>query len=98
MGYILYDVKCDSATQKLAKHRLDVISSNVNSYSRCLNDPTRLPMIYNVNAIAATCAKVSADIEANKRQKTEAAATKQQEIFKKKVCKELEEETKAKEL
>ena len=98
MGFILYDVKGEGAVNKLSKRRLDMISGNVSSYSRMLNDPERLEMIKDVHKIAATCAEVSADMEANKRQRTEAAAKKAAEANKKKIRKELEEEAKAEEL
>ena len=55
-------------------------------------------MIREVNAIAAACAEVSADLESNKRQKTEAAAKKQHKANRKKLLKEIEEETKTEEL
>jgi hypothetical protein len=57
MGFILYDVS-KGPVQK-ATRRLDMMSSNVR-YLRCLNNPTRLVEIREVNAIAAGCAKVSA--------------------------------------
>ena len=63
-----------------------------------MNDPTRLGMIRDVNAITATCAEVSAEFESNKRQKTEAAAEKAAAVAKKKIRKELEEEAKAEDL
>jgi hypothetical protein len=98
MGHILYDSKGEGAVQKVAKRRIDVISGNINSYSRVLNDPTRLVMIEEVNRMAAAVAEVSADIDANKRQRTEAAAEKAAAIAKNRVRKELEEEAKAEEL
>ena len=76
--------------------RIWIFVDTIHSYSRCLNDPTRLVMIQDVNKIAAACAKVSADMEENK--KTEAAAEKAAAIAKKKLRKELEEEAKAEEL
>ena len=98
MGHIIYDAKGEGAQQKVAKRRLDIMSGNINSYSRCLNDPERMAMIAEVNAIAASCAEVSADLEGNKRKKAEATAAKAAAIARKKVRKELEEEAKAEEL
>jgi len=63
MGYILYDVKGKGAKRKLAKRRLDVISGNVASYAKCLNDPKRLKQIQEVNQITATVAEVTADMD-----------------------------------
>jgi hypothetical protein len=98
MGHILYDSKGEGASQKVAKRRIDLISGNVNSYARILNDPARLEMIQDVNKMTAAVAEVSADIDANKRQRTEAAAEKAAAIAKNKVRKELQEEAKAEEL
>ena len=98
MGHILYDSKGEGAQQKVTEHRLDIMSGNINSYSRCLNDPDRMAMIREVNAITASCAEVSADLEDNKRKRTEAAAKKAAAIARKKVHRELEEEAKAEEL
>jgi phosphomevalonate kinase len=98
MGHIVYDSKGEGAVQKVAKRRIDVISGNINSYSRVLNDPNRLAMIEEVNRMAAAVAEVSADIDTNKRQRTEAAAEKAAAIAKKKIRKELEEAAKAEEL
>lgn len=70
-GFIMYDVKGKGAQNKLAKRRLDMISGNVSSYSRCLNDPKRLKQIKEVNELAATVAEVTADIaQEKKNQKT----------------------------
>ena len=85
-------------SHQVAKRRIDLMSGNINSYSRLLNDPNRLAMVEDVNKMAAAVAKVSADIDANKRQMTEAAAEKATAIAKKKLRKEIEEEAKAEEL
>jgi len=72
-GFIMYDVKGKGAQNKLAKRRLDMISGNVSSYSRCLNDPKRLKQIKEVNQLAATVAAVTADIENEKQAKKKKA-------------------------
>ena len=85
MGYILYDVKGKGATQKLAKRWLDMITGNISSYSRCLNDTKRLKQIQEVNQLAATVAQVTADMDQEKdRKKTEAANREQKRKQKKK--------------
>jgi len=65
-GFIMCDVKGKGAQSKLAKRRLDMMSGNVASYSRCMNDPKRLKQIQEVNQLAATIAEVSADIDNEK--------------------------------
>ena len=76
MGFILYDVKGKGAKTKMAKRRLDMITGNVSSCSRCLNDSKRLKMIEEVNQLAATVAEVTADMDAEKERKKKDAAQK----------------------
>jgi hypothetical protein len=63
MGFICYDVKGEGAKQKIAKRRINLVEGNVNSYSRCLNDPGRLASIKEMNQLAASVAEVTADQE-----------------------------------
>jgi len=65
-GFIVYHVKGKGAQNKLAKHRLDMMSGNVASCSRCMNDPKHLKQIQEVNQLAATVAEVSADVDNEK--------------------------------
>ena len=51
-----------------------MISGNVASYSRCLNDPSRLQEIQELNAMTAALAEVKANQDSNKRQRAEEAA------------------------
>ena len=85
-GFILYDVKGKGAKNKVAKRRLDMITGNVSSYARCLNDSKRLKQIQEVNQLTATVAAVTADIAKEKElqkikaaQKTKAAKAKKAE-------------------
>jgi len=60
-GFILYDVKGTGAREFHAKRRLDMISGNVSSYSRLLNDTKRLKEMQELNSLVASVAQVSAD-------------------------------------
>ena len=72
-GFILYDVKGKGAREKVARRRLDMVSGNVSSYSRVLNDPKLMQEYEEVNKLVATVAAVSADKEAAKERTKEAA-------------------------
>jgi len=62
-----------------------MITGNISSYSRCLNDTKRLKQIQEVNQLAATVAQVTADMDQEKdRKKTEAANREQKRKQKKK--------------
>jgi len=81
-GFILYDCKGRGAQQKIAQRRLDMISGNISSYSRCLNDSKRLREVEELNGLTAAIANVSADVErerASKRQKRDEANKKRLE-------------------
>ena len=73
-GFIVCDVKGKGAQNKLAKRRLDVISGNVSSYLRCLNNPKHLKQIKEVNQLAAAVASVAAEMEEEKRTQVEKTA------------------------
>ena len=68
-GFILYDCKGQGAVQKVAKRRLDMISGNVASYSRYLNDEKRLAEIKELNELTSAVAEVSADKMNEKKRK-----------------------------
>jgi len=91
-GFIMYDVKGKGAQNKLAKRRLDMISGNVSSYSRCLNDPKRLKQIKEMNQLAATVASVTAEMEEEKRAQAEKTAQNVKASILKKAKKKAEEE------
>jgi len=75
-GFIMYDVKGSGAKKKLAKRRLDVLEGNVASYSRCLNDDTRMEAMKDFNQLVASVAVICAETEEDKKKKREAAAAK----------------------
>ena len=91
-GFIMYDVKGKGAQNKLAKRRLDMISGNVSSYSRCMNDPKRLKQIQEVNQLAATVAAVTADIANEKKMVSIKKAQKVKATKEKKATKQAEAE------
>jgi len=91
-GFIMCDVKGKGAQNKLAKRRLDVISGNASSYSRCMNDPKHLKQIKEVNKLAATVAEVTADIDNEKKQNAAKKAQMVNATKEKKVTKIAEEE------
>ena len=68
-GFIAYDVKGKGAMKRLAKRRLDVIEGNINSYSRCLNDPKRMKAMMDHNQLVASVAEISADNEKDRMEK-----------------------------
>lgn len=73
-GFILYDCKGAGAKMKLAKRRLDMISGNVSSYSRLLNDAKRLEEIKELNQLASSIAMISSDVLEEKKRKANKAA------------------------
>jgi len=75
-GFIMYDVKGSGAKKKLAKRKLDVFEGNVASYSRCLNDDTRMEAMKDFNQLVASVAVICAETEEDKKKKREAAAAK----------------------
>jgi len=76
MCFIMCDVKGKGAKTKMAKGRLDMITGNVSSCSRCLNDSKRPKMIEEANQLAATVAEATADMDAEKERKRVEAAQK----------------------
>ena len=89
MGFILCDVKGKGAKNKIAKRRIDMISGNVSSYSRCLNDAKRLKQLEEVNQLTVTVAGVAAEAAATKKEQQLKAA---QKLKSKKAKKQLDEE------
>jgi hypothetical protein len=85
MGFICYDVKGEGAKQKIAKRQINLVEGNVNSYSRCLNDPGRLASIKEMNQLAASVAEVTADQEKAAAERTIAAVAKSKDREKKKI-------------
>jgi len=81
-GFILYDVKGTGAREFVAKRRLNMVSGNVSSYSRLLNDAKRLKEMQELNSLVASCAEVSADKDAakelSKKDKEEAKRKKEE--------------------
>jgi len=84
MGFICYDVRGEGAKQKIAKRRINLVEGNVNSYSRCLNDPGRLASIKEMNQLAASVAQVTADQEHAVAERKAAAVAKSKDREKKK--------------
>jgi len=76
MGFILYDVKGKGAKNKVAKRCIDMISGNMSSHSRCLNDVKRLKQLEEVNQLTATVAEVTAEAAATKKEQQVKAAQK----------------------
>mgnify|MGYP001002017224 FL=1 len=74
MGQILNDCIGDGAKKKLAKCRINIISSNVNSYSRLVNSEEQLKNAVEVNGIAALLGEIRAD--ADEERAAKAAKTK----------------------
>ena len=74
MGQILNDCIGDGAKKKLAKRRINIISSNVNSYSRLVNSEEQLKNAVEVNGIAALLGEIRAD--ADEERAAKAAKTK----------------------
>jgi len=91
-GFIVHDVKGKGAQNKLAKRRLDMMSGNASSYSRCLNDPKRLKQIKEMNQLAAAVASVTAEMEEEKRAQVEKTAQNVKASKEKKAKKQAEEE------
>jgi hypothetical protein len=71
-----------------------MISGNVSSYSRCLNDAKRLREYAEVNQLAAAVAEVSADIEEEKQQKKKRKAIQTNEKAQKQAQKQKDEDAK----
>ena len=90
-GFTSYDCKGTAAAEKIAKRRLDVVSGSIASYSRCLNDSSRLAAIKEMYEMTAAIAEISEDKErAKKRLLDEATAAAAEKAAKKK--REAEEE------
>ncbi len=53
MAAIIDQCMGNKATKKVAKHRIDMIEGNVNSYARILNGPQQLEHIKTYNNLAA---------------------------------------------
>jgi hypothetical protein len=77
-GFILYDCKGNGAVKKIARRRLEMISGNVASYSRLLNDEKRLEEIKEVHELTSAVAAVSADMENSKKRKAEKAVAEEE--------------------
>jgi len=83
-GYIMYDVKGAGAMNKIAKRRLDIMSGNVASYARCLNNKKHLGSLKEYNELIASVAEISAEMEVEKQRKREEASAKATERQEKK--------------
>lgn len=71
MGYILDDAQGKNAKKLLAKRRLDVITGNVASYSKFLNDPSRLEDLRDHNMLAAVIADHKKEEQDKKKERAE---------------------------
>ena len=56
---------------ELAKHRLDLIDGNTNSYAKCLNDPKRMNSTRESNEVVASAANVTSEVSEEKARKKE---------------------------
>ena len=83
-GYIMYNVKGAGAMNKIAKRRLDIMSGNVASYARCLNNKKHLGSLKEYNELIASVAEISAEMEVEKQRKREEASAKATERQEKK--------------
>ena len=97
-GHISYDCKGTAAAEKIAKRRLDVVSGSIASYSRCLNDPSRLAAIKEMCEMTAAVAEISEDKEREKKRLLDEATAAAAEKAAKKKREAEEEEAKTLEL
>jgi hypothetical protein len=75
IGAVIAQIFGDKAKTKIAKHRIDFMTGNVNSYARILNGPAQLDSISTYNDLAASLSDYHNEMQA---QKAIAAAEKQQ--------------------
>jgi len=76
MGSIVCNAKGKGAKNKIAKQRVDMISGNVSSWSRRLNDAKRLKQLEEVTQLTATVAGVAAEAATAKKEQQLKAAQK----------------------
>lgn len=76
MGFISCDAQGKGAKNKAAKRQINMISGNIASCSRCLNDAKRLKQLEEVNQWMATTAEVTAEAAKSKKQQQVKAAQK----------------------
>ena len=70
MGSILRETIGIGAVKLIAKRRIDALDGNIGSYSRLLNSSARLKQIQEVNALTASVAEITRDIDnARKRRR-----------------------------
>jgi hypothetical protein len=54
IGAVIAQIFGDKAKTKIAKHRIDILTGNANSYTRILNGPAQLDSISTYNNLAAS--------------------------------------------
>jgi hypothetical protein len=98
VGSILDDSVGNNARRKIAKRRIDMISGNIASYSRSLNNPDSLADISDSNELASCLAEISAarDIAKDAAKEKKEANEKEKEL--KKASNQLALETKKEQL
>jgi len=75
IGAVIAQIFGDKAKTKIAKHRIDFMTGNINSYARILNGPAQLDSISTYNNRAASLSDYHNEMQAHK---AIAAAEKQQ--------------------
>jgi hypothetical protein len=75
IGALIAQIFGDKAKTKIAKHRIEFMTGNVNSYARILNGPAQLDSISRFNNLAASLSNYHNEMQA---QKAIVAAEKQQ--------------------
>jgi hypothetical protein len=71
IGSMMEESVGEAARKKIAKRRQEVISCNINSYSRSMNNPHQLAMIQDYADLSACVADVVAERDENRRQQVQ---------------------------
>ena len=71
VGAIIDQYTDKKTTKVVARHRIDFVSGNINSYARILNGPSQLDQITSYNQLAASISKLQQEREEHRRKNQE---------------------------
>jgi hypothetical protein len=86
LGSILDDAVGDKAKKKIARRRADMISGNIHSYARALNNPEQLEMLKEHVDLYSIIADITADRDDTRKKQSEDKRTRQAAALAKKTA------------
>jgi hypothetical protein len=98
MGTIMEDAVGERAKKKIAKRRVDMITGNIHSYARSMNNPDQLEDIKEYATLSSILAELAADKDETRKRLAQEKEKQQQERAAKKAAQAEKDKKKAEEL